>query len=169
MRESTNRPTLSVNVRSVPTLTGEPVAAAGAAEEDRQLVADEFAAAAGEDRWAVGEARPLLLAAASGKPSDAGAVCEYGAADCGVAGTSGIELGGWQMKKLDNKGVGDGKVSQKSVNLRLGFASQGRTTIWPSTTTTICCDGPRENRPNRKAQVYNRYVSEAKMEILGKI
>ena len=94
---------------------------------------------------------------------------KHGAEDCGAAGTSGIELGGWQMKKLDNKGVGDGKVSQKSVNLRLGFASQGRTTIWPSTTTTICCDGPRENRPNRKAQVYNRYVSEAKMEILGKI
>jgi hypothetical protein len=28
----------------------QPVAAAGAAEEDRQLVADEFPAAAGEDR-----------------------------------------------------------------------------------------------------------------------
>jgi hypothetical protein len=53
------------------------------------------------------------------------------------------------------------------VSLRLGFASKGGTTIWLSTTTTICGDGPRENWPNRKAHVYNHRVSDAKIEILG--
>src|ERR1039458_7373652 len=53
---------------------GEPVAAAGAAEEDRELVADEFAAAVGEDRRAVSEACPVLLAAVGGEPPDAAAV-----------------------------------------------------------------------------------------------
>ena len=38
----------------------ESVAAAGATEEDRELVADEFAAKAGEDGWPVGQARAVL-------------------------------------------------------------------------------------------------------------
>lgn len=36
---------------------GKPAAASGDAEEDREPVADQFAATAGEGRWAVGEAR----------------------------------------------------------------------------------------------------------------
>jgi hypothetical protein len=70
----------------------------GAAEEDQWLVLDQLAAAAGEDRWAVGEARPLLLAATGRESSDAAALWEYGAADRGVAGASGIETGRWLTK-----------------------------------------------------------------------
>jgi len=49
---------------------GEPVAAAGTAEEDRQVVADQFAATAGQDRRPVAEACPLLLASIGREPSD---------------------------------------------------------------------------------------------------
>jgi hypothetical protein len=48
----------------------------------------------------------------------------------------------------------------------LALPQKGGTTICSSTTITIFFDGPRENRPNRKAQVCNRYVSEPKKEIL---
>ena len=41
---------------------GKPVAAAGATEEDQQLVADEFAAAAGENGRTAGETCAILLA-----------------------------------------------------------------------------------------------------------
>ena len=56
-------------------------------------VADQFAATAGEDWWAVGEA--LLLAAAGGGSSDAAAVLEYDAADRSVAGAS--RVGAWPL------------------------------------------------------------------------
>ena len=46
----------------------------GAAEEDRQLVADELAAAAREDWWASDQARMILLSAVGREPSNAGAV-----------------------------------------------------------------------------------------------
>ena len=57
----------------------------GAAERDRWLVLDEFVATAGEDRWTVGEARAILLAAVGREPSDAAAFWKHGAADCGTA------------------------------------------------------------------------------------
>ena len=50
-------------------------------QEDRELVADELTAAAGEDRRTAGETCPLLLAALGGEPSDAAAVRQHGAAD----------------------------------------------------------------------------------------
>src|ERR1019366_9711641 len=53
---------------------GKPVAAAGAAEEDRELVADQLAAAAGEDGRAVGETCAVLLAAVGRRGSEAAGV-----------------------------------------------------------------------------------------------
>jgi len=44
------------------------VAAAGVAQVNRELVADEFAATAGENDRKDGETRPLLLAADGRKP-----------------------------------------------------------------------------------------------------
>ena len=55
-----------------------------------QLVADQLAATAGEDRRPFDQARPVLLAAAGGEPSDAAAVRKHGAADRGAAGASGV-------------------------------------------------------------------------------
>ena len=52
----------------------QPVAAAGTAAKDQELVADELAAAADEDRWAAGQACPLLLVAAGGGASEPAAV-----------------------------------------------------------------------------------------------
>jgi hypothetical protein len=60
------------------------VAEAGAAKEDRGLVVYQLAATAGENGWPVGQARPVLLAAVGGEPSDAAAFRGYGAADRGA-------------------------------------------------------------------------------------
>ena len=92
------------------------MAAAGAAEEDRQLVADEFAAAAREDGRAVGEACPLLLVAAGRESSDAAPVWKHGAADGGSAGTIRIACDGGEANRA--KGGGDGEVSEKSPEMR---------------------------------------------------
>ena len=64
---------------------GKPVAAAGATEEDRQLVADELAAAAREDGRAVGEACPILLAFAGRRALEPEAVQQHAANDLGTA------------------------------------------------------------------------------------
>jgi hypothetical protein len=64
---------------------GELVAAAGAAQEDRWLVIDQLAAAAGEDRRATGETCPLLLVALGGGSSDETVVCQHVGADSGAA------------------------------------------------------------------------------------
>ena len=69
---------------------GEFVAAAGVTQANRELVADELAAAADEDGWTAGEACPLLLASAGGEPSDEAALREYGAAGRGATDTDGI-------------------------------------------------------------------------------
>ena len=93
---------------------GKPVAAAGAAEEDRELVADQLAAAAGEDRRPVGEARPVLLAAVSGRSSDAAGVRIDFAKDLGVAPADWIGRGGRKENRL-KEGGWDGEVSEKSL------------------------------------------------------
>jgi Transposase DDE domain group 1 len=69
---------------------GEPVAAAGAAEGNRQVVADQPIAAAGEDGRPVGEACPTLLALAGGEPPDAPPLRVEGAADRILARANGI-------------------------------------------------------------------------------
>ena len=70
--------------------SGEPVAAAGAAEEDRQVVGDELATAAGENRRPAGEACPILLASVGREPSDATALRVDAPADRAAALASGV-------------------------------------------------------------------------------
>ena len=60
---------------------GEPVATVGAVDENRQVVADQPTAAAGQDGRTAGKARPILLALAGREPSDAPAVRVDGTAD----------------------------------------------------------------------------------------
>jgi hypothetical protein len=88
---------------------GQPLAAAGAAEEDRQLVAYEFAAAAGENRRPVGEARAVLLADAGGERTDPAVVWGDGAKDCRLAGGNWLERGCWRSKSQPKSGR-DGEV-----------------------------------------------------------
>src|ERR1039457_3700261 len=66
------------------------MAAAGAARADREVVADQLAAAPGETRRAFNQACALLLAAAGGESSDAAAVWLHAAEDRGAAVASGI-------------------------------------------------------------------------------
>ena len=92
--------------------------------------------------------------------------------DCGVAGTSGIELVSWQMKKLDNKGVGDGRVSEKPLEAGWFAAwlcvKRAAQRFVPLRLLQFASMAREKIDPNRKAQVYDLSVSEAKMEILGK-
>ena len=97
--------------------SGESVATLGAAEEDRELVPDELAAAVGEDRWASDQARPVLLAAPGREPPDAGPVWKHGAANRSVAAAERIGRGGQQANRA-KEGGGDGEVYEKSLEIR---------------------------------------------------
>ena len=57
------------------------MAAAGVTKANRELVAHELAATAGEDGRTAGKTCALLLAAAGGEPPDAASLWEHGAAD----------------------------------------------------------------------------------------
>jgi hypothetical protein len=62
-------------------------------EMERQLVADEFAAAVGQDGWAADQACWVLLVATGGRASDTAAVQGDGAKDCRLAGGDGVDAG----------------------------------------------------------------------------
>jgi hypothetical protein len=68
------------------------VAAAGATDAGRHLVADQLAAAVGENWRTVGQACSLLLAVAGGKSPGAALVCRDARENRNAAGTGGI---GW--------------------------------------------------------------------------
>ena len=71
----------------------EPVAVTGAAQQDRQLVAYQLAAATGEDRRPPGEARTVLLAFLGGEPSDPTLTRNDAAADLCAAGPHRLRRG----------------------------------------------------------------------------
>ena len=64
--------------------------AADVAQANREPVADESAASAGEDGRTAGETCSLLPAFSGGKPSAEAALWEYGAADRGAVASGGI-------------------------------------------------------------------------------
>jgi len=68
------------------------MAAVGTAEEDRQLVAHQLAAAVGEDGRSAVETCPLLLAAFGREPSNPATVWSNGATDGGSHDPNRIEL-----------------------------------------------------------------------------
>jgi len=76
-------------------------------------VADEFAAAIGQDRRASDEARSLLLVDAGGELPDMAALREHGAADRGAAPADRIGRGGGERKGAGNKGE-DGNAPKKA-------------------------------------------------------
>ena len=67
------------------------MAAAGSAQTDRELVADESAATAGEDRRAAGKTCTLLLGTLGGRTSEQAAVRGDVGSDRATAGTDGID------------------------------------------------------------------------------
>ena len=64
--------------------------AAGAAEEDRELVVDELAAAVGEDRRTARETRSILLAFAGQRALEPEAVQQHSEADRWTVASVGI-------------------------------------------------------------------------------
>ena len=70
--------------------SGEPVATAGIAAKDWELVLDEPPATVGQDRRAAGETCPVLLADVGREPSDAAAVRSDGGADRWIGTPVGI-------------------------------------------------------------------------------
>ena len=125
---------------------GEPVAAAGAAEEDRSLVADQLAAAAGEDGRPVGEACALLLAAVSGRSSDAAGVRGDFAAHLGAARGDWIGRGSGEGNRL-KEGGWDGEVFEKSLakrHLRL-FLYPEEADLAPSRAAGVARDAKNES------------------------
>jgi Transposase DDE domain group 1 len=70
---------------------GQSLAAAGAADAGRHLVADQFAAAVSEDRRTAHPTCTLLLVAAGGEPSDAAAVRGHAGEDRDAAGAGRIK------------------------------------------------------------------------------
>jgi hypothetical protein len=76
------------------------VATAGGAHADREVVANQLAAAPGENRRTFDQARPLLLAAAGEESSDAAVVWRHDAGDRNPAVAS--EIGG--LKSAANFG-----------------------------------------------------------------
>jgi hypothetical protein len=84
------------------------------AKGNRNVVVDQLAAAAGEDRRTVGKACPLLLAIVGGEPPDAAPVWKQTAADRGFATASGVGSAGRRNQSGRRKGV-EGAVSEKSL------------------------------------------------------
>jgi len=90
------------------------VAAIGAADADKQLVANQLATAAGEDGRPLDKARPLLLAAFSREPSDAAAVWEHALEDREAASAGGI-TDCWVADKMAQGRARQGPVCEQSV------------------------------------------------------
>src|ERR1019366_4184136 len=105
---------------------GEPVAAAGAAQKDRSLVADQLATEVGEDGRALGEACALLLAAVGGRSSDAAGVRGNFAEDLGAAIAGGVRAGGLPGRKNgEEKKEGWGscpRIALKRAQIQIGRA-----------------------------------------------
>src|ERR1022692_249201 len=117
---------------------GESVAAAGTAEANRELVADQLAATTGEDRRTAGETCPLLLAFAGGEPSDEAALWEYGAADRGAVASGGVAEALAQRSIQSQEGTEacltrpDGKAVVSSCGTRIGPDGTVSSALGPS-------------------------------------
>jgi hypothetical protein len=102
------------------------LAAAGAAEADRKLVADEATATAGEDGRTIGETRPLLLAATGGEPPDAAAVRKHAAADRGVGRASGVAIDSWRENLAEKVSGRSVCATRRKARQFRGFGAQGK-------------------------------------------
>ena len=90
------------------------MAAVGATEENRQLVADQFAAAVSEDGWPIDQARSVLLVAPGREPSDAATLRGHGVANRLAVRAS--RVAALQTERVSvSREAGVGKVSEGRV------------------------------------------------------
>src|SRR5258706_14977914 len=97
---------------------GKPVAAAGAAEEDRELVADQLATTFGEDRRQADQARSVLLAPVGRGPSNAAGLRGDSAADLGAAAAGGVKAGLNRLAGSWRRRRREGEVSGRPAESR---------------------------------------------------
>ena len=150
---------------------GKPVAAAGAAEEDRELVADQLAATAGEDRRQAGQACPLLLADAGRRPSHTAAVWEHGTADRRAGSGEWVEKGDGQRRNYATREVRLGEVfvecAENTEFPGFGFLRQAETAPWGGNNSSQ--RGKPEPEGSKEGDwMYTGMVPGAKMEIPAK-
>ena len=88
------------------------MAAAGAAARDREVIVDQLAATAGEDRRPSGEARLLLLAIVGREPSDPAVVRKHGAADRRAVASGGIAEAVGAGKSIQSQRVTEGCLTK---------------------------------------------------------
>jgi len=142
------------------------LAAAGAAEENRKVVVDQLAAAAGEDRRPVGKACPLLLAVVGREPSDAAPVRKYAAADSGFAAAGRIGAAARRNQSGRRRGV-EGGVSEKSLRNRANHGLLVLAKALPGASGSLALERMQKRSPadaNGGIVVRSR---ESKMEIPG--
>ena len=96
----------------------ESLAAAGAPEADRHVVADQPPAAPRQDGRALGETRAVLLALSGREPSDPTPVRGDAAADLGAARADGLMCEGHSGAGLTKKEHRQGEVSEKCPSTR---------------------------------------------------
>jgi hypothetical protein len=84
----------------------------GAAQQNRELVVDEFATIVGEDLRSIGKARTILLVDPGKKASDAAGVQGPGAADRSAAGSRRITESARHEERPVNKDVKDEAVPE---------------------------------------------------------
>jgi hypothetical protein len=96
---------------------GQFVAATGATPTNQELVADKFAATAGEDRRTAGETCALVLVIAGGRTSDAKAVRGNAGSDRSAPDADRIES--WRPSQQRNPGITGGRKQRccKSVGI----------------------------------------------------
>src|ERR1035437_6993169 len=146
---------------------GEPVAAAGAAKQDRQLVADELAATAGEDGRTIGETRPVLLPATGGEPPDAAAVRKHAAADRRAALADRIGGRGGEANRSEEGGGGEGAEKPLGMRHFWVFRARARQSWSPSSAAGLARDGKDgENALTEASGCIIDGGQEAKIEIL---
>ena len=132
---------------------GQPVAAAGAAEGNRNVVINQFAAAAGENRRAAGKACPLLLAIAGGEPSHASLVRKHAAADGGFAAVGRVGAAARRNQSGRRRGV-EGGVSEKSLRNRANHGLLVLEKAVRRTTGALALEPMQKERERRRMGVY---------------
>src|ERR1019366_6023181 len=121
---------------------GEFVAAASAAQANRELVAHEFTATAGEDGGTAGETCPLLLAAIGGEPPDERVVWQYAPADRRAVASGGIAGAVGAGKSIQSQEGTEGCLTRPDGK---AVVSSCGTRIGPDGTVSRALGPAREN------------------------
>jgi hypothetical protein len=91
MKPTMGRLTLARKIAAITLIVWKKGTYQALASGIQELVADELAAAAGENRWTPNQARPLLRAVAGGESPHAAAAWEHAGKDCGTPFTNRID------------------------------------------------------------------------------